>query len=152
GFPVERNGGDLRWHLVAGVVVVVGATIAATYFLHSKDRGGGTASPVASYEEIKRRIRSGTSVAVEAMPERHPPRAPKSLDEIFRLSGNEFQSALLERVAIKAARVGHTGLSGSEAVLLDVSSIEGEVFNGGFDQYFFNSSGDRAREALAGLE
>ncbi|HYV66844.1 MAG TPA: DUF4375 domain-containing protein, partial [Myxococcales bacterium] len=91
-------------------------------------------------------------MAVEAMPERHPPRAPKSLDEIFRLSGNEFQSALLERVAIKAARVGHTGLSGSEAVLLDVSSIEGEVFNGGFDQYFFNSSGDRAREALAGLE
>jgi hypothetical protein len=30
--------------------------------------------------------------------------------------------------------------------------LQAEVLNGGFDQYFFNSGGDNAAEALAGLE
>ncbi len=33
-----------------------------------------------------------------------------------------------------------------------VARLDGEVCNGGFSQYFFNSSGDDWREALAGLE
>ncbi|WP_082100123.1 DMP19 family protein [Anaeromyxobacter sp. PSR-1] len=74
------------------------------------------------------------------------------MDDIFRLRGEDFLGALAERTSLSADRVGFDELSPSEAALLDVWALEAEVNNGGFDQYFFNSSGDRARGALAGLE
>lgn len=36
-------------------------------------------------------------------------------------------------------------------VRLQVEALESEVMNGGFDQYFFNGSGDTADEALRAL-
>lgn len=44
------------------------------------------------------------------------------------------------------------GWSIEEKVYFSVCLMEGEVYNGGFDQYFTNSSGDYYRLALQGLE
>ena len=43
-------------------------------------------------------------------------------------------------------------LSLEERVFLHVWELEAEVNNGGFDQYFINSSGDHAAEAVESLE
>jgi hypothetical protein len=39
-----------------------------------------------------------------------------------------------------------------QRVMLAVEQLEMEVYNGGFDQYFFNSASGLAREALEGLK
>jgi hypothetical protein len=43
-------------------------------------------------------------------------------------------------------------LSSEEQRYFAVSLLEGEVYNGGFDQFFWNSSGDYYQLAVAGLE
>ena len=47
---------------------------------------------------------------------------------------------------------GFNSLSESERQYFAVGLLEGEVYNGGFDQYFFNSSGDYCQYAIDGLE
>jgi hypothetical protein len=44
------------------------------------------------------------------------------------------------------------GWSIQEKVYFSVCLMEGDVYNGGFDQYFYNSSGNYYRLALSGLE
>ncbi|QNN24642.1 DMP19 family protein [Planctomycetales bacterium ZRK34] len=48
--------------------------------------------------------------------------------------------------------VGHENLSQPERVFLCVWRLEDEVNNGGFDQYYFNSSGDQVHNAATSLE
>jgi uncharacterized protein DUF4375 len=43
-------------------------------------------------------------------------------------------------------------LSRPEQVIACLTEVEMEVNNGGFDQFYWNSPGDRAREAVAALE
>lgn len=45
-----------------------------------------------------------------------------------------------------------SGLTDDEKLYYAVGILQGEVFNGGFDQFFWNSSGDFFEEAVAGLE
>jgi hypothetical protein len=47
---------------------------------------------------------------------------------------------------------GLSRFSVAEQRYFAVSLLEGEVYNGGFDQFFWNSSGDYYNVALAGLE
>lgn len=61
-------------------------------------------------------------------------------------------AALLWRIEQKCERLGWTNLTDTERRLVAVSTLEGEVLNGGFDQYFFNPSGGDAEVALAGLK
>ena len=48
--------------------------------------------------------------------------------------------------------LGYAGLSDAEKKYFAVGLLEGEVYNGGFDQYFFNSSSDYYSDAEIGLE
>lgn len=57
--------------------------------------------------------------------------------------------ALLERVHRTAA--GYSGLDVPERQYFAVALLDGEVNNGGFEQYFHNSSGDHYLDAVAGL-
>jgi hypothetical protein len=43
-------------------------------------------------------------------------------------------------------------LSGPERVIACLTEVEMEVNNGGFDQYYWNSPGEHAREAVAALQ
>ena len=45
---------------------------------------------------------------------------------------------------------GLSSLTGPERVLFSVWGAGGQIENGGFDQFFYNSSGDYAAEALDG--
>jgi hypothetical protein len=47
---------------------------------------------------------------------------------------------------------GFQGLSESEKRYFAVGVLDGDVYNGGFEQYFFNSSGAYFEYALLGLE
>jgi Domain of unknown function (DUF4375) len=60
--------------------------------------------------------------------------------------------ALLWRIGQKLDKRGWDRLSDTERRLVAVQAMEGEVLNGGFDQYFFNSMGGDAEVALAGLK
>jgi predicted outer membrane lipoprotein len=121
----------MRW--IAGIVLAVAFGVGLLVLYQHRD-GGGHARSVAA---------RSTTVATGK---------PKSLDDIFRLRGEDFLGALADRTSQRADRIGFDRLSPSEAALLDVGMLQAEVNNGGFDQYFGNSSGDRARGALAGLE
>jgi hypothetical protein len=48
--------------------------------------------------------------------------------------------------------LGYEGLSDAERKYFAVGLLGNEVYNGGFDQYFFNSSGSRYDDAERGLE
>lgn len=46
---------------------------------------------------------------------------------------------------------GYERLTPAEQKFIALWWLNGDVMNGGFDQYFFNSSGDMALDALEGL-
>jgi hypothetical protein len=62
----------------------------------------------------------------------------------------DFWTSLVRRVHDESA--GFDSLSPSEQTSYAVGVLEGEVYNGGIHQFFFNSSGSYYREALRGLE
>ncbi len=57
-----------------------------------------------------------------------------------------------EAVFARYSKVGFSHLSKPEQVFVCVWSLEAEVNNGGFDQFYFNSSGDHAVETVDALE
>lgn len=65
---------------------------------------------------------------------------------------HELLLALCYRIGQKAELRGEGTLSETERRLLAIESLEGQVNNGGFDQYFFNSNGNDAATALTGLK
>lgn len=60
-----------------------------------------------------------------------------------------YWSALVDRVF--RTPQGFAGLALAEQHYYAVNVLQGEVYNGGFDQYFGNSSGDHYASACAGL-
>lgn len=60
--------------------------------------------------------------------------------------------ALCYRIGQKAESRGESSLTETERRLCAAYWLEGQVMNGGFDQYFFNSSGNGSEVALAGLK
>jgi hypothetical protein len=59
---------------------------------------------------------------------------------------------LVDRIREKIAREGYGACTEHELVLVDVWDLEADVNNGGFDQFFFNSAGDRAAQMIAALK
>jgi hypothetical protein len=62
----------------------------------------------------------------------------------------ELWTALVNRV--HKTEKGISGLSREEKVYFSTSVLDGEIYNGGFEQYFWNSSGDMIHHAIDGLE
>jgi hypothetical protein len=60
--------------------------------------------------------------------------------------------ALFYRIGQKAESRGEGSLTETERRLCAAHGLDGEVNNGGFDQYFWNSTGNDAEAALAGLK
>jgi hypothetical protein len=63
--------------------------------------------------------------------------------------GDRFWRSLVDRV--HRTPEGYGGLTEAEQVYFAVCVLEGEVYNGGFEQYFFNSSADYYARAVDGL-
>lgn len=92
------------------------------------------------YEEVTARVRGPHSEAGAA-----------PLRELIRMDDVVLTSTVRTRVLEKAMALGSTKLSEAERVIWLVDLLEGEVSNGGFHQYFSNSSGDCARKTLAAV-
>lgn len=63
-----------------------------------------------------------------------------------------FAIALSNLVFPRYDRDGFASLTPAEQVALCVDDLEREINNGGFDQFFWNSSGDHAHETVRALE
>ena len=59
--------------------------------------------------------------------------------------------AITEPLFARLEHAGTDALTQAERTVVVVWELEGEVNNGGFDQYFFNSSGDRAYDCADAL-
>ena len=77
-------------------------------------------------------------------------------DEILRHANSNSMNTVLGasnyRIGQKAEARGNSALTDTERKFCAIQSLEAEVNNGGFDQYFFNSAGGDAEMALAGLK
>ena len=64
----------------------------------------------------------------------------------------KFLMGISEKVFDRLEKVGFDGLTDSEKVFYCVWVLEGQVNNGGFDQYFFNTRGEYSVEAVDAFE
>lgn len=68
----------------------------------------------------------------------------QTTDELFALAGEYRPDSLVlvfeQALGLKAERVGVEGLSEEELIILAVEALEREVNNGGYSQFFYNSS------------
>jgi hypothetical protein len=90
-----------------------------------------------------------------------PPTGPVAHqgEEIAR-RGNDKQMAdgeidlfkVWDHVRQHRSEVGYDNLSQPEKVFVCVWGLEGDVYNGGFEQYYVNPVGDNAREAVDALK
>jgi Domain of unknown function (DUF4375) len=72
----------------------------------------------------------------------------QTLDQLLSLEGeyriDSLLAAMEQAISQKAARAGDGSLSPEERVVLAVEALEREVNNGGYDQFFVNSSREYA--------
>lgn len=68
------------------------------------------------------------------------------------LDKNQQLIALSENPAAQFWKVSYQELTPVEKVFVSIWELESEVNNGGFLQYFFNSSGDNAAHCVSALE
>jgi len=72
-------------------------------------------------------------------------RIPHSVDEALgHASDNDFAIAMSNLLFDREAAVGYEALTPSEQVVFCLDGLEREVNNGGFHQFFLNSSGDHS--------
>lgn len=90
--------------------------------------------------------KSGKRESIEAAKKWHKEEREREKTDPFRI----LWHALVHRV--NEASEGFSGLSEAEKRYFAVGLLDGEVYNGGFDQYFFNHSGSHYKYALIGLE
>src|SRR6266404_7423146 len=88
------------------------------------------------------------SASLDAFAEKEYGSLGATTDEIFSHEDTKILGALNYRIGQKAG----ARITQPERRLVAVYWLWGEVHNGGFDQYFFNSSGDDSEAALAGLK
>ena len=76
-----------------------------------------------------------------------------SVSEVFEIKDpGQFSNEMGFRLVTKAGEDGFKKLNAHEQVVAAIWELEAEVNNGGFNQYFFNSSGDHSAQALTALE
>jgi Domain of unknown function (DUF4375) len=75
-----------------------------------------------------------------------------TIDEIFKLPSETDIILKLSEIIWKKTKNSDdnfSNLTEAEKVFIFIDILEGQIINGGFDQFFFNSSGDYTYEALS---
>ena len=70
---------------------------------------------------------------------------------LAKLDNTEFAIAISDLVFARHQAVGFAAMSQAEQTAYCVDCLEREVNNGGFDQFFANSSGDTSPETITAL-
>ena len=73
-------------------------------------------------------------------------------DALAKVDDTEFAIAMSDLVFARYEQAGFAGLTEAEQTVYCLDCLEREVNNGGFDQFFFNSSGNTAVETIPALE
>lgn len=73
----------------------------------------------------------------------------RTVDQVIALEGTHRIDSIV--LAIEAALMDRVNLTPTERIVLTVEAMEREVGNGGFNQFFFNSSNEYAHELVATL-
>jgi len=73
----------------------------------------------------------------------------RTIDQVIELEGTHRIDSIV--LAIEAALMDRENLTPTERIVLTVEAMEREVGNGGFNQFFFNSSNEYAHELVATL-
>lgn len=89
--------------------------------------------------------KTGTRKSIEAAKVRITEQREREISDPFRILWRE----LVRRV--HQNELGFDGLSEPEKLYFSVGLLDGELYNGGFDQYFFNHSGSYYEYATRGL-
>jgi hypothetical protein len=80
----------------------------------------------------------------------------ESTDALLALEGHYRTDSIIvvfeQAVGQKAARAGDAGLSPEEYAILAIEALEREVNNGGYSQFFTNSSKEHAARVVEALE
>ena len=67
------------------------------------------------------------------------------------MNAEDYLFSIVEGIQEKEAASGYASLDKREKVFFAIWTLEAEVNNGGFDQFYFNSSGDVALEVPGAL-
>ena len=80
--------------------------------------------------------------------------AQETFDLFLKNRPEEFKylMEISDKVFTRLEKVGFDGLTDAEKVFFCVWVLTGQVDNGGFDQFFFNSSGNYSTEAVDAFE
>ncbi|MBK7582664.1 MAG: DMP19 family protein [Myxococcales bacterium] len=113
------------------------STCGAAILVETASRTGGLCMP----------CKNGTRAQIDAGKEWAAGRAAREADPLRVL-----WVSLVRRVHDSASGTGFETLSEAEKLYYAVGLVHGDVYNGGFDQYFFNSSGSFYAHAVRGLQ
>jgi len=87
-------------------------------------------------------------LACDSGPDTKKPESTEERKERLAMQDQEIDVfEVSDRVFDRYSRSGYATLSKPEQVFVCVWGLDGEVNNGGFDQYFFNSAGDHALDS-----
>ncbi len=73
----------------------------------------------------------------------------RTIDEVVQLEGSYRIDSIV--LAIESALLEKANLTPTERIVVTIEAMEREVNNGGFNQFFFNSSNEYAGELAAAL-
>ena len=144
---------DARWERVAALVASLEGNDRVPKKLRVQDL-----SMTAPMDELMRRLKERTAAFKRSQP------GPKwldgysgqSADQLLSLEGEYRIDSLVlafeQAIGQKGQRGGVRSLTDEERVVLAVEALEREVNNGGYDQFFVNSSREFAPTVVAALQ
>ena len=97
---------------------------------------------------------ASTSCGQELKATKNQQQPQMTIDQILKMDNAQLAVIELDTRVNELSAYGEdlSKLTEPQKVLLFVENVEKEVNNGGFNQFFWNSSGDYAHESLAALE
>jgi hypothetical protein len=96
-------------------------------------------------------LQPSAAQAVEPTPSKVTPTASTTMRTPEEQRDFDLLNHVTDAIEKRVAELGYAGLGMPEKTIYTIWWLEAEVNNGGFDQYFFNSAGDHARDAPAAL-
>ena len=150
--------GDPRWERVVSLI----ASIEGREGMPKKYRVQNVSMTTPTWEEHMRQMKQQMKERVAAFLKSRPGPAwlegysGQSVDELLSLEGtfrcDSLVLAFEEAIGQKAQRGGVQSLTAEERVVLAVEALEREVNNGGYDQFFINSSREFAPTVVDALQ
>jgi Domain of unknown function (DUF4375) len=156
GESVQFDMGDLdqRWKRVADVL----GSLQERDGLPKEHRVQDLSMTVPSWDELVQQTKERVAAHIKSQP------GPKWLDghsgetteQLLSLEGKYRTDSLVlafeQAIGQKAKREGRQSLTDQERIVLAVEALEREVNNGGYDQFFLNSSREFAPVIVGALE